>query len=76
MDNRFYKMNPIKSFFKDLTERYTSRAFMSVIIAVLMFHLHPKEFDGSNLVAVLISYIGFNVADTFVKINKSKGGKQ
>lgn len=68
-------MNFVKAALNDLSRRYTSRAFLAVIISVWMFHLHPKEFTGDNLVWVLISYIGFNVADTYVKIKKSDKGK-
>lgn len=69
-------MDKIKYFISDLTRRYSSRAFMSVCIAVGMFSLHPAEFGGGNLVAVLIAFMGYNAVDNYVKIKKAENGKE
>ena len=49
---------------------------MSLIVAVVMFHLHPAEFGGNNLVAILIAFIGFNAVDNFIKIKKTEKGEK
>lgn len=69
-------MNPWKFLLANITRRYSSRAFMSLIVAVVMFHLHPAEFGGNNLVAILIAFIGFNAVDNFIKIKKTEKGEK
>jgi hypothetical protein len=53
-------------FISDITRRASSRKFIVLVISVVLFLLHPKDFTGDNLVFVFSVFMGFNVVEKFV----------
>jgi len=48
-------------------QKIQSRKLLAVIVGVVLFVLFPKDFGGSNMMAVLMIYIGGEVAQKYIE---------
>lgn len=62
-------MNTLKMYFNKIF----SRKFQVLLIAIVLFLIHPENFTGDHMVIIMSVYMGVNVANKF--INNSGGSK-
>ncbi len=55
-------MNIVKMY----CEKFFSRKFQVLLIAIVLFLIHPENFTGDHMVIIMSVYMGVNVANKFL----------
>lgn len=62
-------MNTLKIY----VNKIFSRKFQVLLIAIVLFLIHPESFTGDHMVIIMSVYMGVNVANKYIR---STGGNK